>query len=146
MVSNAKSFNHKSSDIYSDAEKVRKLVSNFMTERNPAYANKNYQATATPIPSDWRPPSRRPLDKSHVDATPQAVEAKKAEPINDLGGRRSSRNVAHSPSEAETQASSTPAIHDSAGVEDTGEAFDGNTFQQAQEKIVSGMMNLTDDE
>ena len=146
MVSNAKSFNHKSSDIYSDAEKVRKLVSNFMTERNPAYSNKHYQAVATPIPADWKPPSQRRASNNHVPPSPQG-EAKKTASLNDRrSDRRTSRSFAQSPSEAETQASSTPAVHDMTSFEDASEGFEGNTFQQAEEKILTGMMNLTDDE
>src|SRR2546429_9965293 len=51
LISNAKSYNSKSSEIFSDAEKVRKMLSDFMRKNNPAYlANPNHitQPTATP--------------------------------------------------------------------------------------------------
>ena len=142
MISNAKQFNQKTSQIYSDAEKVRKLVSNFMVERNPAYRDQTYQAVATPIPADWEPNSKK--ESTRVQ---KVKEEAKSEPVLNDGnhGRRSSRNAAHTPSEQDSvRTSSTPAVQD---VEDDGsESFEGNTFQQAQAKIVREMMNLTDEE
>ena len=143
MISNAKSFNVKTSQIYSDAEKVRKLVSNFMTERNPAYRNHNYQAVATPVPEGWQKRSEK------VESTPKAEiegDIKAEESLSDSrSGRRSGRNPTQTPAaeEESRRASSTPAIQDAEGA---GEGFEGNTFQQAQDKIVTEMMNLTNKE
>lgn len=141
MVSNAKSFNQKTSQIYSDAEKVRKLVSNFMVERNPAYQDKNYQAVATPIPASWDPKSRR--DSTHV--RPTSEEVKSEQTPSHINGQRPSRNTTHPSVEHDSQrASSTPATQDIE--DDTGESFEGNTFQQAQAKIVRELMELKDEE
>lgn len=52
MISNAKSFNEKSSQLFSDAEKIRKAVSNFMLENNPAYQTDGYKPFPTPVPLD----------------------------------------------------------------------------------------------
>ncbi|KAF2403952.1 Bromodomain-containing protein [Trichodelitschia bisporula] len=50
MVANAKNFNDKRSDLYQDAERVRKTASNWMTRHNPAYLDPTYVAVATPLP------------------------------------------------------------------------------------------------
>lgn len=140
MVSNAKSFNEKSSDIFSDAEKIRKMVSNHMQRLNPAYADKSYVPFATPIPEGNFQEVKKQDEIQDVDAEgetdPEVVEKPKR-PITIIGpspagitanGRR---------------ASSTPAMQDA---EDAGQSFDGNTFQQAQEKIMTELIKLENDE
>jgi hypothetical protein len=52
MIANAKQFNARNSEIYEDAERVRKTASNFMTKHNPAYRDPTYGAVATPIPEE----------------------------------------------------------------------------------------------
>ncbi len=53
MVTNAKEYNHKNSQEYEDAERVRKAASNYMTRTNPAYKTiHGYTAQATPIPDE----------------------------------------------------------------------------------------------
>ena len=143
MVSNAKSFNPKTSQIYSDAEKVRKLVSNFMVERNPAYRDPNYQAVATPVPGSW---DSKPSRNGASRAPKVSDTIKLEEPISETrSGRRSGRNPIQTPAadEDSRRASSTPAVQDAEGA---GESFEGNSFQQAQDKIVTEMMSLTDEE
>lgn len=147
MISNAKSFNSKTSQIYSDAEKVRKLVSNFMVERNPAYRDSKYVAVATPVPESWgtKPSKKKSPRERHVEQ-PIDEEVKLEDPPSELrSGRRSGRNPAPIPAAEESarRASSTPATQDAEGA---GESFEGNTFQQAQDKIVTEMVHLTDDQ
>lgn len=55
LVSNAKETNTRQSEAFSDAERVRKAVSNLMVKQNPAYKSGNYQAVATPLPSSPAP-------------------------------------------------------------------------------------------
>ena len=152
MISNAKSFNNKTTQIYSDAEKVRKLVSNFMVERNPAYRNQSYQAIATPVPEGWQPRStQKPARRHSPTATPSLKQAKEEVNIEQPSAEsRSSKRSETAPTQspaveeedAARTASSTPAAQDAEGA---GEGFEGNTFQQAQDKIVTEMMNLTDE-
>ncbi|GJD02839.1 hypothetical protein ColKHC_11664 [Colletotrichum higginsianum] len=52
MVSNAKEFYPRGSQLFEDAERVRKALSNFMTKYNPAYARGGYTAVPTPLPAD----------------------------------------------------------------------------------------------
>ncbi|KAL5618241.1 hypothetical protein FOVSG1_000463 [Fusarium oxysporum f. sp. vasinfectum] len=52
MISNAKEFYPRSTEIFEDAERLRKAVSNYMTKKNPAYHVRGYQAVPTPFPDD----------------------------------------------------------------------------------------------
>lgn len=52
LVQNAKEFNSTKSEVYEDAERIRKALSNFMPKHNPSYLNPDYRAYPTPIPSD----------------------------------------------------------------------------------------------
>ncbi|KAI1752225.1 Bromodomain-containing protein [Xylaria castorea] len=63
LVSNAKETNDRNSTIFSDAERVRKAVSNLMVKHNPAYKSGNYQAVPTPLP-----PTPEPDDGSDSEA------------------------------------------------------------------------------
>ena len=143
MISNAKSFNVKTSQIFSDAEKVRKLVSNFMTERNPAYRIPGYQAVATPVPEglEKRSDKRKSASKGEFNEDIKEEHL----PSESRSGRRSIRNAPQTPTieNDARRASSTPAVQDAEGA---GESFEGNTFQQAQDKIVTEMLNLKDKE
>lgn len=50
MVQNAKDYNDSRSEVFADAERIRKALSNFMPKHNPAYADPEYRAVPTPIP------------------------------------------------------------------------------------------------
>ena len=129
MVSNAKHFNERTSEIHSDAEKIRKMVSHHMTKMNPAYQDPDYIPFPTPIPEAAQP---------SLDGEASTEEGKeKARPKMILHGPSAPRD------QTRQRASSTPAIP---GATDAGESFEGNTFQQAQEKVVTEMMDLTDEE
>lgn len=137
MVSNAKSFNERNSEIFRDAEKVRKMVSNHMMKLNPAYKDgSGYTPFPTPLPGDK--PLKREGDVE-VDA-----EGETDPDIVD----KSRRTVAlHGPladqDSFKQRANSTPAALDAA---DAGEGFDGNNFQQAQEKIITELIQLKNGE
>ena len=150
MVGNAKSFNQKSSPVFSDAEKMRKAIVAFMTNNNPAYKTGNYAPGPTPVPEGWQ--SRLEEDKAVVEEADAEGETDHEEPPitpqveEPTKLRKRTAPVAQS-SIAQTplnrRASSTPAVQDAEGA---GESFEGNTFQQAQEKIMTEMINLTNDE
>lgn len=54
MVMNAKEYYPKNSQIFEDAERVRKATSNWMVKYNPAYKNSaSYAATGIAVPSDY---------------------------------------------------------------------------------------------
>ncbi|OJD13549.1 hypothetical protein AJ78_06009 [Emergomyces pasteurianus Ep9510] len=123
MVSNAKYYNDKGSMIFSNAERIRKLVANKMPEINPAYNDPNYAPFATPLPEE--------------DADGKGDgENQSPEPENeaDAGGE-----------EGKKSATQTPAL-DMPVESDENETFnfEGETFESAQEKIIAGMIRLKD--
>ncbi|KAL8895621.1 MAG: hypothetical protein Q9207_008089 [Kuettlingeria erythrocarpa] len=128
MISNAKSFNEKSSQIFSDAEKIRKAVSNFMVENNPAYQTENYKPFPTPVPEDWQPP---------------VIEEEKEDPARSTRGMSNRRASSVATGQSTVRASATPGAHDREGL---GESFEGDTFQRAQEKIVAEMIDLKNED
>ncbi|KAL8699238.1 MAG: hypothetical protein Q9201_006120 [Fulgogasparrea decipioides] len=137
MILNAKSFNERTSQVFSDAEKVRKAVSNFMVENNPAYQTGDYKPFPTPVPDDWQPPV--PKEEKEEDAD---VDSK--EEINhSTRGTRTRRASSIATGASNVRASATPAAQ---GTEGAGENFDGDTFQKAQEKIVAEMLDLRNDD
>jgi len=140
MIANAKSFNEKKSQVFSDSEKLRKILSRYMEENNPAYNNPDYAAYTTPIPEDWLERLQERNDTQEKD-----VEVKEDPEESKPTGRRT-RLVTHVGSSSaanDRRASSTPAVQDAEGAY---ESFEGNTFQQAQEKIVTEMINQKDDQ
>ena len=143
MISNAKSYNERNSEVFSDAEKVRKMVTNYMTKHNPAYRDgSGYTPFPTPIPGE-EPNGVQKQEKREKQTTKQEPDrAIDADENSDLRGAvgKTRRITIHGPSvPSQRRASSTPAVQDAEGA---GESFDGNTFQQAQEKILTELINL----
>ena len=145
MVANAKSFNERTSEIFSDAEKIRKMVSNWMTKNNPAYKDgSGYIPIATPIPENLQNGAKEDdhqQDEEDADADgetdPEEAATEKPRRAVTLHGPSAQKE------EARRRQSSTPAVQE---VEDTSESFDGNTFQRAQDKIVTEMIRLKNKE
>jgi hypothetical protein len=158
LVQNAKEINARTSEAFNDAERIRKAVSNLMVKTNPAYKSGNYQAVPTPlppspgrnVPDDDDDEDDAPGEEDNGDLVDPDVEAdadgdgnedeeveEEPEPVK--RGRRSGR-----PSRG--AAVSTPKASRSSSaqvVEQDG--FKGLTFQQAQEKIVTDMLQKKDE-
>ena len=83
MVQNAKDYNSSKSDIFEDAERIRKALSNFMSKHNPAYQDPEYRAIPTPIPDHITRIKLR--DSSASGSEPPSIKLK----LN-AGGRRRS--------------------------------------------------------
>ncbi|KAL1303632.1 hypothetical protein AAFC00_006992 [Neodothiora populina] len=138
MVANAKFYNEVGSVVYSDAERIRKMVSNFMSKNNPAYKDPGYVAFPTPIPGE----NSSPAEATEVPATPKPATRDSSEqprkPTVTLSLKNRKASVAaDSPSAATEEAvTATPAPPGD---------FTGMTFQQAQEQIVSEMISHTVD-
>jgi hypothetical protein len=77
MIANAKEFYPRSSQVFDDAERVRKALSNYMTKTNPAYNNRNYHALPTPLP---------PEDDADVDEDADGEDDDEAEADDDANG------------------------------------------------------------
>ncbi|KAI0452368.1 Bromodomain-containing protein [Xylaria acuta] len=90
LVSNAKETNDRNSTIFSDAERVRKAVSNLMVKHNPAYKSGNYQAVPTPLPPTPEPEDEGNDDEGNgeadEDTNAQATKENDAEPVSEGDG------------------------------------------------------------
>jgi hypothetical protein len=131
MISNAKEYNEKGSEIAEDAERFRKALSNFMVRHNPAYKTPGYVAFPTPIPDT---PERMDAPDSDVDAD--------GEPDNEIEIQSASKRQRSRPKSLPNQvrtSSNTPALSEPRY---SGITFSGLTFQQAQEKLVEELMNI----
>lgn len=147
MVSNAKSYNEKSSELFSDAEKIRKLVVSFMTQNNPAYESGNYHPISTPVPEGWQERLRlEELNDLETQGDTHDLDAEgDTDPDEAVGPThpiRSAFDGVTTFGSVPRGESFTPAVQD---VEGVGESFEGNSFQQAQEKIITEMINLQND-
>lgn len=83
MVQNAKDYNTSGSQIFEDAERIRKALSNFMPKHNPAYLDPEYRAVPTPIPEHL---IQRLRDSSISGSEPPSIKLR----INAGGPRRRS--------------------------------------------------------
>ncbi|PBP21026.1 Bromodomain-containing protein [Diplocarpon rosae] len=127
MISNAKEYNAKGSEIYEDSERLRKALSNYMTKHNPAYKLiDGYKPTPTPLPD--------PAESSH-DAVSEEETARGVDhevPISTKKGRgRPPKNSQHQ------RTSVTPALTNIAYSTDD---YRGLSFQEAQEKFVEDLI------
>ena len=111
-----------------------------MPKINPAYKDPNYAPFPTPLP-----------DESVKQEDEDAIESHRASPVADAVDSDTKDKpslILHGPStpkeEGRTRrrSSATPGVLRAA---DAGESFEGNTFQHAQEKIVSELLDLQDD-
>lgn len=169
MVTNAKEFYPKNSEIFEDAERVRKALSNYMTKTNPAYRHTpGYSCQAAPIPDDTM------ADSEEFPVT-QAVEEDAEGDYDDAEGEEDAHGDEEDAEGEEDQGDEeegdTPrkivlkrkgqarprsgselirkvdkigrvkADHEYEGV-----PYKGLSFQQAQEKIVEELIRRTDDE
>ena len=140
LVSNAKSYNERNSEVFSDAEKIRKMVSNHMTKVNPAYRDPSYQSFPTPIPGGIQGNGPTKQEDAEADAdgeTDHENPEVKPKRLVTLHGPSAEKE------EIRRTASSTPVV---LGAADAGESFKGNTFQQVQEKIVTELIELKNEE
>ncbi|KAI9656051.1 MAG: hypothetical protein M1821_005112 [Bathelium mastoideum] len=125
MVNNAKSYNDRSSAIFADAERIRKMLSNYMVKNNPAYKDPGYIAVPTPIPphllnntqnSDGTTPTPKPSGKG--TSTPATASPAPAGPS---AGLIETEQLLENPD------------------------FTGKTFQQAQDQIMVELIKHQED-
>lgn len=124
MVSNAKGYNEKNSSVYSDAERIRKIIAAFMQEHNPVY-KLDPKATVPPTPV----PERVGVERSAVvdSPTPALVSVKQ-------GSKRSVSKPTPSRPPREPKAAKDE------------EDFRKESYQSAQEKIIEELIDLKDKE
>ncbi|KAF2750793.1 Bromodomain-containing protein [Sporormia fimetaria CBS 119925] len=140
LVNNAKMYNDKKSLVYEDAERLRKTASNWMTKHNPAYRIRGYQAMPTPIPGeDGTTPARPPPRVAAPTPRPPP-----ATPTPDLTERprRTAAPVPNTPAPSKLRHSvSAPKVEKTDST-----SFDGKTFQEAQEQIITGLIDYVEPE
>lgn len=88
MVSNAKFYNEKSSLLFSNAERIRKIVVAEMPKVNPAYKDPNYAPFSTPLPNN------EVEEEDFIDELPE--------------GEDESENEAEAEAEAEAEVEAEP--------------------------------------
>ncbi|PSK60553.1 Chromatin structure-remodeling complex subunit rsc1 [Elsinoe australis] len=143
MVANAKSYNDDDSLIFADAERIRKMLHNWMKVHNPAYQDSTYVAFPTPIPGEKTNGRKTAGANGAASATPD-VETKEEEPrpkrptINLSKNRRVSE--AQSIPAAAAKATPVPAA------ETTPNEFEGKSFGQVQEAIIEEFLFYKDEE
>lgn len=143
MISNAKEYNQKGSEIYDDAERLRKALSNFMTKNNPAYKKPGYVAFPTPLPADDQNDDDAEGSDEDAEGEVDMEVPNPAPPAKRQRGRppknHSSNTAVNGQRTSNTPSSITDSQYASIG-------FEGLTFQQAQEKLVAGMLEHKEDE
>lgn len=142
LVNNAKSYNDRKSAVYEDAERLRKTASNWMVKHNPAYRREGYQAVATPIPGEEPVPYGKPIPRVHP-ATPKPSPSTPDTSSTDRPRRAAAvaatQAVTPAPSKLRQSASAAPEPEEGDSTD-----FTGKTFQQAQEQIVTGLINYVE--
>ncbi|KAH0559974.1 hypothetical protein GP486_003504 [Trichoglossum hirsutum] len=135
LISNAKAYNSKTSEVFSDAEKVRKMLSDFMRKNNPAYANPNHVTHPTAMPE-------KPTKAERGVDPDGAIEAD--------GGRGKRRIASARPSNRKSAVNGEIAVPTVVEKNTKGSSkpngFEGKTFQDAQKIILAEMMSLKDSE
>lgn len=121
MILNARDFNGKYSIIYEDAERVGKVVSNYMSKYNPAYKSLLDSTTISTLDSHGN--DDKIVGDSIITKSREEQFSRKLSHISK--DPKISRHVA------------TPGVSDLKYSESN---FEGNSFQQAQEKIVEYMI------
>jgi hypothetical protein len=124
LITNAKEYNQKGSEIYEDSERLRKVLSLFMNTWNPAYDTPGYVAFPTPLPGE-------------DDGGDDDADGEPDPELDNLPKRRAGRPPKNPVAQAQ-RSSTTPALSES---QYAGVGFEGLNFQQAQEKIVEDMIN-----
>ncbi|PNP58730.1 hypothetical protein THARTR1_01746 [Trichoderma harzianum] len=160
MIANAKDFYSRGSQVFDDAERVRKALSNYMTKTNPAYSNRSYQAVPTPLPPE-NDEEEEGNDEEEEEEGEEDAEGEDAEADEDAEGEDEDAEGEEEPEEDEEPRSRRKAIilkrsrtRRSSNNESSrarsppsrpdhqyeNVPYKGLTFQQAQEKIVEELL------
>ena len=121
MITNAKEYNEKGSEVYDDSERLRKVLSHFMNKNNPAYDIPGYVAFPTPLPGT-----------TNDEGSEKDADGEPDPEVESLPRRKASRPSRQSGAQA-PRSSITPSRSE---IQYVGVGFNGLNFQQAQEKIL----------
>src|SRR5437667_8529614 len=136
MVSNAKYYNEKGSVLFSNAERIRKIVAATMPKLNPAYKDPNYVPFSTPVPDDTEEHPGSINDRPSV------------QPDNDEQKQQDESSVRQTPKSMPTPGASNITVSepDIDSIENANGSFEGDSFENAQERIISEMIRLKNEE
>lgn len=161
MIANAKDYYSRGSQVFDDAERVRKALSNYMTKTNPAYSNRSYQAVPTPLPPENDDEEEGNDEEEEEEEGEEDAEGEDAEADEDAEGEDEDAEGEEEPEEDEEPRSRRKAIilkrsrtRRSSNNESSrarsppsrpdhqyeNVPYKGLTFQQAQEKIVEELL------
>lgn len=157
MVLNAKEYNQAKSDIFEDAERIRKLVYNFMKIHNPAHKDPNYRVEATEIPEPKLTLTNGAHNGANVKQEHQARSEGSKTRLN-LVNRRADTKVSEAPSERKSSAAPSASAGEgeeevtATQVTDVGYSnghvidrdFTGKSFEDAQRTIVQDLIARKD--
>lgn len=158
MVTNAKEYYHKGSEVFEDAERVRKALSNYMTKTNPAYKLiPGYSCQAAPIPEDLQALPAEVGDEDEGDEDAEGEEEAEAEDTEENDDEEDSSAQTRKKIILKRKAPSRPMRQGSTPVRKTegrsrakpdheyeGVPYKGLNFQEAQEKIVEELIRKPD--
>ena len=150
MVQNAKEYNAPKSDIFEDAERIRKLVYNFMKQNNPQYQeDPSYVSFATPIPQT----DGAAKNGGHKNGIASGVES--ARQSREVSERPKKIVLKNSEAPSDRKASVAPSTTTGDGGDDAEDddeggdggdiSFDGLGFQEAQMKLISYLLHYTEE-
>ena len=140
MVANAKQFNENKSEIYSDAERVRKMTFNYMVKTNPSYKKSAPHPQPTPHPTgnEKKGPLKLALKKSTSNGT-KAKESRPSPHVEPPSAQAARSTPAASKAIAEERADTD--MEDAPKV-----GYDSMSFQDAQEKLIREFVDFQDSE
>ncbi|KAI9651801.1 MAG: hypothetical protein M1831_007583 [Alyxoria varia] len=140
MVANAKQFNESKSEIYSDAERVRKMTFNYMVKANPSYKKSAPQPQPTPVPagSEKKGPLKLALKKSTTNGT--KIKESQSSPQLEPPSAQASRSMSPAP----TGVAEDKADKDMEDAPKVG--YESMSFQDAQEKLIREFIDFQDPE
>lgn len=134
MVQNAKDYNNSHSEIFDDAERIRKLVYNYMKQHNPAYNDDaNYTSFPTPIPKAAEKRVNGNTDSHGSNGRTSETPARQ---------RKSTAPASAEPPERNASVAAEAA----GGDHESGVSFKGLSFQNAQQAIIDALLKHTDEE
>ncbi|KAI7322905.1 Bromodomain-containing protein, partial [Hortaea werneckii] len=147
MVQNAKEYNEPKSLIFEDAERIRKLVYNFMKQHNPQYSeDPNYVSFATPI-------SQAKSSGESRSTQANATAAESARQSREVSEKPRKIVLKNSEAPSDRKASVAPSATTGDGDGDVADAdqdgdlnFEGMGLQEAQQKILNYLLHYTEDD
>ncbi|KAI5287788.1 hypothetical protein KEM54_005733, partial [Ascosphaera aggregata] len=138
LVSNAKHYNENGSALFSNAERIRKVLATEFPKLNPAYNDPNYAPFSTPVPADIKPPA---IDLPQLPASVSEGQSQDHPGTPYLRTRRRTTATV-TPTTTTTKPHAVERTNENA---EEKEGYEVTGFEAAQEKLLYEMMKLKDE-